>query len=285
MARDSSIEWTDHTFNPWWGCTKVSPACDHCYAEGLARRYGYSVWGPGTGIRVLSEQHWREPFRWNVAAQRAGVRQRVFCASMADVFEGKRDQAVLRTRLWRLIEQTPSLDWLLLTKRPGKVAKLVPWRDTWPPNVWIGTTVETQDWAEKRLPELCNLPAIVRFVSAEPLLEPIDLKPFLHGDHKIDWVIVGGESGASARQTDPAWLRQIRHQCRVSRVPFFFKQWGTWAPVNGQGGVDVPLVRVGKKKAGRLLDGRTWDEVPAPDVNDFFQTSDRSENLQAAGTS
>lgn len=248
----------------------MSPACDHCYAESVARRYGHHVWGPGSTIRVLSEQHWQEPIRWNEAARRAGERHRVFCASMADVFEGTRVQAPLRSRLWQLVERTQGLDWLLLTKRPGKVRQLVPWTGQWPSNVWIGTTVENQEWAERRLPQLCAVPAVTRFVSVEPLLGHVDLLPFLRAKPGIDWVIVGGESGASARPTNPEWIRAIRDQCARRGVPFFFKQWGTWGPQDAtqQSVASTSLIRIGKKRAGRILDGRTWDQFPVPSVDE-----------------
>lgn len=260
MGADSQIEWTDHTFNPWWGCTKVSPACDHCYADLLARRRGFRVWGPGAAIRQLSETHWREPVKWNARAAVAGERHRVFCASMGDVFEGRPEHDALRARLWALVATTPSLDWLLLTKRPSKVAYLVPWRDEWPRNVWVGTTVENQEWADKRLPHLVTLPAVVRFASVEPMLGPVDLRAFLEGQRRVDWVIVGGESGAAARPTPAAWVRDVREQCIAAGVPLHFKQWGTFGPRHRSD----QLVRLGKKVAGRTLDGRTWDQLPQP---------------------
>jgi len=258
MGANSTIEWTTHTFNPWWGCTNVSPACDHCYAELLAKRRGFRVWGPGAFIRQLSDAHWREPLKWNERATRASDRPRVFCASMADVFEGRPEQAPLRERLWKIVVATPNLDWLLLTKRPGKIAELVPWQEAWPRNVWVGTTAENQEWTDKRLPHLLALPAIVRFVSVEPLLGPVDLSTFLHGERRIDWVIVGGESGAAARPMNAGWVRAVRDQCVAAGVPLHFKQWGTFGPRNGSDG----LVRLGKKSAGRSLDGRTWDQLP-----------------------
>ena len=258
MGANSTIEWTMHTFNPWWRCTKVSPACDNCYAEHLARRRGFRVWGPDAPMRQLSDAHWHQPIKWNDRAAHAAERPRVFCASMADVFEGRPDQAPLRDRLWKLVGETPNLDWLLLTKRPAKIAQLVPWREGWPPNVWIGTTVENQEWADKRLPHLLALPALVRFVSVEPQLGPVDLRSYLQGARRIDWVIVGGESGAAARPMNVSWARAVRDQCVAAGVPLHFKQWGTFGPREGSD----QLVRLGKKNAGRVLDGRTWDELP-----------------------
>ncbi len=261
MGRDSRIEWTDHTFNPWWGCTKVSAACTNCYAEAWAKRVGAKVWGAKTGRRFFGVNHWREPLRWNLDAASTGDRHRVFCASMADVFEDRRELDAWRDRLAELIHATPNLDWLLLTKRPNKVASLAPWRATWPANVWLGTTVESQAWAEKRLPFLAAIPARVRFVSCEPLLGELDLRPWLRTT--IQWVIAGGESGPRARAPDPEWFRTLRDQCLESRVPFHFKQWGDWAPSTGwTGDGSTDMARVGKKKAGRTLDGRTWDQLP-----------------------
>ena len=154
MAENTKIEWSDHTFNPWWGCTKVSPACDHCYAETWAKRLGLSVWGYNKIRRFPSEAYWQKPLRWNTVAKEQDKRTRVFCASMSDVFEWGRDQSKWRTKLWGLIEQTPNLDWMLLTKRPHLIQRLNPWHGNWPANVWLGTTVESQRWLEKRVPHL-----------------------------------------------------------------------------------------------------------------------------------
>ena len=175
MAKNSRIEWTTHTFNPWWGCVKVSPACKHCYAESWAKRVGQPVWGIRADRRFFGEAHWNEPLRWDREAAQSGERARVFCASMADVFEDRGDLDPWRDRLWALIEATPNLDWLLLTKRPQHIASMAPWDDRWPANVWLGTTVEDQDCADERLPLLAAVPAAVRFISAEPLLGPVDL--------------------------------------------------------------------------------------------------------------
>ena len=272
MAQFSSIEWTDHTFNPWWGCTKVSPACDHCYAETWARRLGFDIWTRGKPRRFLSEAYWQQPRRWNDHAARSGRRARVFCGSMADVFEWQRGLRPWRQRLWRLIDETPNLDWLLLTKRPHLAARLTPWDAEWPDNVWLGTTVENQRWADKRLPKLSEVPATIRFLSCEPLLGPVELDPWLaHGD--VHWVIAGGESGPHARPSDPIWFLDLLNQCLRHDVPFHFKQWGEWAPIAGhdalprsvlQGdGLSAPLGRYGKKASGRNLDGRVWNGIPA----------------------
>lgn len=258
MAENSKIEWTEHTFNPWWGCTKVSPACDNCYAEAWAKRTGHSVWGAKSDRRLLSEAHWNNPVRWNKRAQQSGIRARVFCASMADVFEWKSGLGSLRERLWQLIHKTPNLDWLLLTKRPHLIQRLAPWGDDWPENVWIGTTVESQRFAEKRMQHLVAVPAKVRFLSCEPLLGPLDLAEWID---QIQWVIAGGESGPGARKTHPDWFRAIRDQCIEADVSFHFKQWGDWFPIE-ESPENVLYERRGKKQSGRRLDGRTWDELP-----------------------
>ena len=253
MGKDSGIEWTHHTFNPWWGCEKVSEACANCYAEVWARRVGQSLWGRKAPRRFFGDAHWREPIRWNAEAARVGERRRVFCSSMADVFENRRDLDEHRKRLWTLIAATPMLDWLLLTKRPEHVEECVPWDHQWPQNVWLGTTAENQKWAGIRVAKLVSIPARVRFLSCEPLLSEVDLTPWLKN---IDWVIVGGESGGKARPMHLEWARSLREQCRASGVKFHFKQWGNWRPT------DEGMERMSKKAAGRMLDGRTWDEYP-----------------------
>ena len=237
MGQNSSIEWTDHTFNPWWGCTKVSPACQNCYAELWAKRTGHPVWGKDKLRRFFSDHHWNEPIIWNEEAAEAKNRHRVFCASMADVFERNQDLNIWRERLWALISATPWLDWLLLTKRPENVEQMVPWKRDWPENVWLGTTVENASYAEKRLPSLLMHPAAIRFLSCEPLLGPIDLGPWFRRRklHPIDWVIAGGESGPGARAMHPDWAASLLHQCQKAKVPFHFKQWGHWVPAELSG--------------------------------------------------
>jgi protein gp37 len=272
MGKNSKIEWTDHTFNPWWGCTKISAACTHCYAESWAKRVGQKVWGPKAPRRFFSEHHWSEPLKWNNEASLEKRRLRVFCASMADVFEDRKDLNPARTKLWSLIEQTPQLDWLLLTKRPECIEKYTPWTSAWPSNVWLGTTIENQESADTRLDHIAKHAAAVRFISAEPLLGPLQIERWLSST--IDWVITGGESGPRARPSSPTWFRELLSQCMAANVPFHFKQWGDWAP--GQG-INFPaarkekiseaadgtlMLRVGKKVAGRILDGATWDGLP-----------------------
>lgn len=338
MAEDTTIEWCDHTFNPWEGCQKVSPGCDHCYAETRNARFnGTAVnWGPHAPRRRTSAANWKKPLKWNREAEafflQHGRRQRVFCASLADVFDNAVDPE-WRMDLFRLIAQTPDLDWLLLTKRIGNVPAMVDaigstsvacWNtdehglDDLAPNVWLGITVVNQEEADRDIPKLLAIDASVRFLSMEPLLGPVDLLPFFDPtgaccggepesrcegcpsdapwrysipsddgqwafDPTIDWVIVGGESGPGARPMHPDWARAIREQCLFADVPFLFKQWGEWAieqpetplqylrkwaqeqPGQDQGpcGTNERLMaQVGKKAAGRLLDGVEHNGFP-----------------------
>jgi protein gp37 len=288
MSANSGIEWTDHTFNPWIGCTKVSPACDNCYAERQDHRFGGGHWGAGAPRKRTKPGNWNEPRKWDRQAEAEGARYRVFCASLADVFDNEVPES-WRNELWELIRATPNLDWLLLTKRIGNAADMLPpsmWSLGGWPNVWLGITVVTQEEADRDIPKLLETPAAVRFISAEPLLESLDVGNHLWpvmgeptgfqrnppGQSRpgLDWVIAGGESGPDARPMLPDWVRSLRDQCRDAGVPFLFKQWGEWAPVSGMpsvhGETDVSMERVGKKAAGRLLDGETWDQVPGREV-------------------
>ena len=355
MAENTKIEWTDHTFNPWEGCQKVGPGCDNCYAETRNARFagGQAVnWGPGAPRRMTGASNWNKPLKWNKQAELQnsaweGIkkthpdltddeliaegffkprRPRVFCASLADVFDNAVNPS-WRADLFGLILKTPHLDWLLLTKRIGNVKAMLAelahgsdpdlsLLDMMPlPNVWIGATVVNQEEADRDIPKLLAVPARVRFLSMEPLLGPVDLTgewltaklgayPFkgLASEHRtrlvdlLDWVIVGGESGPGARPMHPDWARSLRDQCRAAGVPFLFKQWGEWAqaaelPVHPEatrlpgnlcrvtrdgvtadhyvaistdgGRKRYELRHVGKKAAGRLLDGSTWDGFPA----------------------
>lgn len=358
MAENTKIEWAHHTFNPWYGCQRVGPGCDHCYAEGWAKRSGLVQWGAGADRRRSSEAIWRKPLHWNRQAEiqhnawqafkeahpgltdaqliEAGFskpeRPRVFCASLADVFDNA-VPASWRADLFQLIERTPYLDWLLVTKRIGNVRDMAPvsWiggpiqhgpdpsniHGGWPPNVWLGITVVNQSEADRDIPKLLALPARVRFLSMEPLLGPVDLRFHIFSeptgnfrthagkrqmelrkpaDGGLHWVIVGGESGPNARPMHPGWVQSLRDQCLSSGIAFLFKQWGEWrAPLDGeeydttmgraqrvpafivapsgtvhcfeneqtsQGG--CAMLRVGKKKAGRELDGLLHDGYPAP---------------------
>ena len=288
MGTDTSIGWTDHTYNPWWGCARVSPGCQHCYAETFAKRTGHDVWGKGSGRRFFGDKHWDEPRRWDRAAAVAGVPALVFCASMADMFEDHPALPPHRARLFELIQETPHLRWQLLTKRPENVPAMAPlhWRTDWPAHVWMGTTVEDQQRGEERVPRLIEIPAPVRFVSAEPLLGAVDLDPWLYlsapstagpfsdatGRRRrtdgagrnlggggvggqaytrvpsadIDWLIIGGESGANHRPLNLDHARLLRDQALEAKVPLFFKQVGGRTPTAG----------------GDELDGQRWKQFP-----------------------
>jgi protein gp37 len=246
MAENSKIEWTDHTFNPWVGCSKIGPGCENCYAESWAKRTGGADLWNGNRRRT-TPANWRKPLKWDAEAAERGIRYRVFCASLADVF----DNAVPNTwrhDLFTLIVSTPNLDWLLLTKRIGNVKRMLPmfW-DRGYPNVWLGATVVNQEEADRDIPKLLAVPARVRFLSMEPLLGPVNFRwtPYAHeatgesyreyldrngsvSEHealrKVDWVIVGGESGARPRPMQPEWCSEIESQCRAAGVSFFMKQ-------------------------------------------------------------
>lgn len=226
--KDTKIQWAHHTFNGWWGCERVGPECDNCYAEAFAHRLGLELWGHNTKRRFFSNKHWNEPLKWDRAAAKIGERHRVFCSSMADVLEDRRDLDPWRERLWALIEATPNLDWMLLTKRPANFARLTPerWRDGFPPNVWPGTTAGTQRTADVLIPQLKRAAlskASVLFVSAEPLLEAVDYGRVLHG---VRLLILGGESGPKARPMDLAWVRAAMTTARGVACAPFVKQVG-----------------------------------------------------------
>lgn len=339
--KDSKIEWTHHTFNPWIGCSKIHEGCAHCYAEAdFDSRRGVAKWGLH-GTRVLTSLvNWGKVLSWDRKAAAVDERHRVFCASLADVFEdwsgpiqhhtgvpmlvcdcgtlyaaneiegeswfcpcGKSDSEFkpaslsdVRRRLFTLIDATPNLDWLLLTKRPENILRM--WKPTpgvhgkhpspdyeqalasnWRPNVWLGTSVSLQEHADRQIPELlkCRALSPVLFLSCEPLLGPVDLE-LEEVETGVNWVIAGGESGTDARPMHPEWARSLRDQCDAAEVPFLFKQWGEYGPeqisdvrftpVPSGISMDEPasMFRVGKKLAGRMLDGRTWDEFPVESV-------------------
>jgi protein gp37 len=218
MAEVTAISWTDHTYNPWIGCTRVSLGCDHCYAEAdWDKRYHRVEWG-GARSRTKSEG----PANWDRKAREAGVRRRVFCASLADVFDNQVPDE-WRADLWDLIDRCRALDWMLLTKRPQNIANMLP--SGWPwPHVWLGTTTENQIEANRRLPILLRIPAVVHFASVEPQLGPVDLRSYLNAG--LDWIIIGGESGPGCRPFDSDWARDVRDQCQASGIAFFMKQLG-----------------------------------------------------------
>jgi protein gp37 len=338
MGRDTEIIWAIHSANFWRGCTKVSPGCANCYAERHSVRNPavLGVWGDA-GTRVAaSESYMRQPLAWDRAAAKAGRRDTVFALSLGDVWEDRPDLVGPRTKLLEVIDRTPNLTWLLLSKRPGNWAKCLratidgsrsgpgkslayEWLDgDEPDNVAVGISIEDQKAAADRWPRLLEIPARLRFASCEPLLGPLNLEAIDGGDGvhnalrgtmgvegrvgatglgRLDWVIVGGESGTRARPMHPDWVRSIRDQCIAAKVPFMVKQWGEWVPgeptaqaplwrfqngeeldANGfpaeltaravdgwQYDIDGPTVwrRVGRAAAGRMLDEREWLEFPS----------------------
>lgn len=291
MGENTKIEWAHHTFNPWIGCTKVAPECSNCYAETQDnfRKWTPEGWGKGRPRKLTSEANWRKPVAWNREAAASNERPRVFCASLADVFDS---EVVVgwRSQLFDLIEETPHLDWLLLTKRPENLRRMLPWGfEPWR-NVWLGTSVGHPD-SKWRIGELVSVPAVVHFLSCEPLLADLGRVEL----HDIEWVICGGESGPGARPMHPRWAKKLRDQCEDAEVAFLFKQWGEWTPETtlpilpmmqkdrhgvfneagdwrqGEGTFSAydnllgqMMYRVGKKEVGRLLDGREWNEFPRP---------------------
>lgn len=243
MAENTKIQWAHHSFNPWRGCAKVSPACDNCYAEAMAKRNPgvLGTWGENGTRPMASESYWRQPHKWNAEAEAAGENHRVFCASLADVFEARADLREARWRLGQLILKTPHLDWLLLTKRPEN------WRqcfgEMWhdgdkgeaPPNVWMGATAENQTTLRKRLPILAEIPAKRRFLSMEPLLERPDFAATAELSDalfRLDWIIVGGESGPRSRPFPLAFVRSLKKDLFATGVKLFVKQLGAM-PVIG----------------------------------------------------
>lgn len=225
MSTNSGIQWTTHTFNPWWGCEKVAQGCKNCYAEGVATRfYGRKVWGPAskTERKIASEKVWHDPQRWNRAAEKAGVRAQVFCLSMGDCLEDHPMLVEPRKRLVGVIESTPWLDWQLLTKRPEN-ADMLGWGTAWPENVWFGASAANQAEYETACRHLNRAHAPLRFLSLEPLIGPIEIDILAR---MIDWIIVGGESGQGARPCCTAWIDSIVRACSAVDIPCFVKQLG-----------------------------------------------------------
>ena len=301
MSDRSNIEWTDATWNPVTGCTKVSPGCDHCYAETLAERFRGTpghYYERGFDLQLRPEKL-DQPLRWRRP-------RRVLVNSMSDLFHDQVPDEYI-ARVWAVMALAPQHTFQVLTKRHGRMRSLLS-SDRFDelfaealysvehprgeelaepngstpgplPNVWLGASLENQQWADIRIPPLLTTPAAVRFLSCEPLLGPVSLfaNTKIDTDTLVDWVIVGGESGRGARPMHPSWVRQLRSECTTYGIPFHFKQWGEWVteaqspedivlPATGWSylGDEQPTVyKVGKKAAGRDLDGRTWDEYPA----------------------
>jgi protein gp37 len=268
MGENSKIEWCDHTFNPWIGCQKVSPGCDHCYAEAMMdHRYKKVRWGPHGERKRTSEQNWKKPIQWNAQARsfrkENGHRPRVFCASLADVFDNQVDSS-WRNDLFALIRKCNKLDWLVLTKRPENIEKMLPsdWRDGYS-NVWLGTTAEDQTWFDFRWKRLKKVPAVIRFISYEPALGPVRLPS---NGSLPDWLISGGESGADARTLRPHWVRDVIADCRRFGVAPFHKQWGSYHnnPLVVEKGMTAREAREidAEGKGGGLVDGKLVREFP-----------------------
>lgn len=272
MSDKTRIEWTDATWNPVTGCTKVSEGCDHCYAEAIAHRFAGTKAYPNGFDVTLRPERLDQPLRWKRP-------RKVFVNSMSDLFHKDVPNEYI-ARVFAVMALAPQHTFQVLTKRPGRMRSLLgsptfmedvwcafqrpnrrPFDEIgqlpWPlPNVWLGTSVENQKWADLRIPLLLDTPAAVRFISAEPLLGSVSIfnnSSMDRHDAQLDWVIVGGESGPGARPMHPSWARGLRDECQDAGIAFHFKQWGEYTP-NG--------LRVGKRNAGRELDGRTWDEYP-----------------------
>lgn len=302
---NSKIEWTDHTFNGWIGCTHVSPACAHCYAEQrFDKHFGKVKWGKGQKRLRTSVKNWNEPLKWDRKAKEKGVIEKVFSNSLSDWADPEVPDE-WRHDLFDLIDQTNNLTWLLLTKHPENASRFIyEYLSEFTPDsgiarshesfikkIWVGVTVENQKAANERIPILLQIPSAKLFLSIEPMLEEIKIFNLLTDEtcyycgnndgqvgrcycgmsteSKIHWVICGGESGAKARPINPEWVRSLRNQCFDAGIPFFFKQWGEYAPmkVNNKlpgepNNIIETMVRVGKKNAGRLLDGIECNEVP-----------------------
>ena len=283
----TKIEWADVVWNPVTGCTKVSEGCRNCYAEGIAKRF----WGE----RKFSDVQCH-PERFNALGRLGKTSKRVFVNSMSDLFH-KDVPLDFISEVFAEMAVHPLHTFIVLTKRPQRMAEAVDYfgGDLWRgyKNIWLGVSVENQQAADERIPYLLQTPAPVRFVSCEPLLGPVDLVKGMHGGKvdepidpvsRIDWAICGGESGPHARPMHPDWVRSLRDQCQAARVPFFFKQWGEWAPdclcdtpepcltiVRPQPGLMGCMFRCGKKAAGDLLDGREWHEYPGRSTNEQQQ--------------
>lgn len=232
---ETKIEWADYTFNPWVGCTKVAPPCDHCYAETWAKRSGHPELWQGERRRTTGE-NWQKPHKWNAQAKTEGIRRRVFCASLADVFDNQVPER-WREDLWHIIDQTQDLDWLLLTKRVQNIEKMLPnpatgvkpWGDGWP-NVWLGITCGDLNEFYRDWPKLRAIDAKIRFISYEPALGPLRVD-HISVDIAPNWIICGGESGAHARYMEPKWAADLLRDCRQHKISFFMKQMTKKAPI------------------------------------------------------
>ena len=238
MPDKSAIEWTDATWNPVTGCTKISPGCAYCYAEGITLRFKRGgPYLPGKTTIKLHYDRLDAPAKWRTP-------RRVFVNSMSDLFHDEVPFDFVDKVFLRMAKYDQHT-YQILTKRPERMLKYFQWRKNlhWPDHIWAGVSVENQYWADRRIPLLTRIPVKVRFLSVEPLLKAIELRSYLK---QIQWVIVGGESGTRPRPMNAEWATRIRDDCLEAGVPFFFKQWGGRR----------------NKERGRELDGRTWEEMP-----------------------
>ena len=274
IVENSDIEWTDHTFNAWWGCHKVSDACKFCYAETMANRFHPNLWGLNGQRLLTSNEYWKKLAQWDKKAAKVGVKHRVFPNSMSDIYENRADLVAPRERLFDEVEIRRNLIFMFLTKRAENIMALTSrWKHGFPDNVWVGVTAESQWQLDRRAPLLLDVPCNIKFLSCEPLLGNLQMGTYLLSDYdraayggqmtgnesrsKINWVIVGGESGTTARPMWPEWVDNIFDQCQQSNTPFFFKQWGSSvADANGK------MVNRHKKLNGRLFRGQEWNELP-----------------------
>ena len=273
--KDSHIAWTHHTFNGWIGCTRVSEECDRCYAAALDARYGYTKngWGKGAPRKLRPDSAWREPLQWNNEAAEMGTRSRVFCASLADVFDAEVPPE-WRARLFELVAATPSLDWLLLTKRPQLIRRQLEAIDVWKgmplPNVWIGFSAGNQRNFDSRWRHVRTIPAAVRFCSYEPAIGPLVLPQHCQGN--LHWLICGGETAQQKEQSRrmlPAWSRAIRDQSKKMGIPFFFKQWGNWIPTPAGDQRWFGKTAAFYREKSHMLDGTEHKQFPTSSSNKY----------------
>lgn len=286
MGRNTGISWCHHTFNMWWGCFKWSDGCKHCYAEMFNRRVhgrNSTRWDRDGARRFFGAEYWRQPLEWNEDAKRRGVRERVFVGSMMDWAEVHPDANVnrqfdaFRGRFFNeIVPATPNLDYLMLTKRAENLAAMVPWKTLGaaPRNVWLGTTVESQDYSW-RITELAAIPAWIRFLSCEPLLGPLNLGllgtlpadktggAYVLTHERINWVIAGVESGHGARYCDLEWLRALRDECATTETPFFLKQATEVQPITSAPDAPIPIrIGAGSKRKNKGYAGAPIVELP-----------------------
>jgi len=239
MGEITKISWCNHSFNPWIGCTKISPGCDNCYAETLNHRWGDDNWGKGKPRRMTADANWRLPLRWNREAEQNAKKAMVFCGSLCDVMDDEAPEGA-RERLWELINQTPMLTWQLLTKRPHRYKRYLP--EFRYGNVWLGTSAENQEFYDVRWPILEKLRdrCAALFISYEPALGAVRMTGV--GNGFPDWLIFGGESGNNRRPMERIWAESISEECRIAGTKFFMKQMGARTPEEGANLIPAELI-------------------------------------------